>query len=124
MKSFYQSPEFLNAVAVSTVALIGILIIVGLHPFKKKKRLVVAPAEDTALLTAGDYFTFLSSIIRSSPTMEKLNDTMPLIDGFFDKKYRVAISNHQLKQYYARLLEVYCNRENELEHIPVELCKN
>lgn len=120
----FHSPEFLNAVAASTVALIGILFIIGLHPFKKTKQLVAAPAEDPAMLTAGDYFTFLSSIIRTSPNMKKLNETMPLIDGFFDKKYRVPISNHQLKQYYARLLEVYCNRENELEHITVELCKN
>jgi hypothetical protein len=124
MFEFLSTPEGQRVTAFVTVFVIIAAFAIGAHPFKKKKRLVLAKAEDPALLTAGDYFTFLSSIVRSSPTLEKLNKTMPLIEGFFDKKYRVPISNHQLKQYYARLLEVYCNRESELEHIPVELCKN
>jgi hypothetical protein len=121
---FYQSPEFLNAVAACTVALLGILFIIGLHPFKRKKRLVLSVATDENMWTAGDYFTFLTSIIRSSPTLEELSETMPLIEGFFDKAYRVPISNYQLKRYYSRLLEVYCNREKELDSIPMVICKN
>jgi hypothetical protein len=134
MNEFYQSPEFYNAVAACTVALLGILFIIGLQPFKKKKRLVIADLakgpcqppkkEDPALLTAGDYFTFLSSMVRSSPTLEDLAETMPLIEAFFDKPYRVRISNYQLKIYYARLLEVYCNREKELVYTPVAIHSN
>jgi hypothetical protein len=121
---FLTTPEGQKATAFVTAFIILFAFALGAHPFKSKKRLVLASAENLNLLTAGDYFTFLSSIIRSSPTLEKLNETMPLIDGFFDKQYRVPISNNQLKQYYARLLEVYCNRENELTTIPVELCNN
>jgi hypothetical protein len=121
---FYQSPEFLNAVAGVTVLVIAFAFLIGLHPFKSKKRLVLVAETDHNMWTAGDYFTFLSSLIRSSPTLDELSETMPLIEGFFDKPYRVPISNIQLKKYYARLLEVYCNREKELDHIPVVLCKN
>lgn len=121
---FLQSREGQNAIAAGTVALICLAFFLGTHPFKTKNSLTLASAEDQNLWVAGDYFTFLSSIIRSSPTLEELSETMPLIDNFFDKPFRVPISNYQLKSYYTRLLEVYCNREQELTTIPVELCKN
>jgi hypothetical protein len=134
MNEFYQSPAFLNAVAAATVTLLGILFIVGLHPFKKgKKRLVIADLATTPyvpeeqepkLWVAGDYFTFLSSLVRSSVTLEDLAETMPLIEAFFDKPFRVPVSNYQLKRYYARLLEVYCAREKELVYTPIELHHN
>ena len=121
---YLTTPEGMKATAFVTTVIILFAFSIGAYPFKIKKRFVLAPAENHSLLTAGDYFTFLSSIIRSSPTLEKLAETMPLIEGFYDKKYRVPISTVQLKRYYSRLLEVYCNREKELTTIPVELCKN
>ena len=121
---FLQTPEGIKTTMGVTVMVIAAAFLIGAHPFKEKKRLVLAPAEDPNLWTAGDYFTFLSSMVRSSPTLEELSETMPLIEGFFDKPFRVPISNYQLKRYYARLLEVYCAREKELGHIPVALCKN
>lgn len=116
--------EFLQQVAFCTALIVGFAFAIGLHPFKKKKKLVVVAHANPSLMTAGDYFTFLSSIIKSSPTLEKLQETMPKIDQFYDKKYRVKISAYQLKQYYSRLLEVYCKREEELTHERIVLHPN
>jgi hypothetical protein len=122
---FYSSPEFLNAVAGVTVFLIAIAFIIGMHPFKSKKRLVVVRREEeTKLWTAGDYFTFLNSLILASKTLEELQKTMPLIDGYYDKAFRVPISTADRKVYYSRLLESYCEMESKFELIPVQLCKN
>jgi hypothetical protein len=130
---FLQTPAGLQLTAFVTVWVIGAAFLLGCHPFKKEKRLVIGDlytgpyvpeVQETKLWVAGDYFTFLSSLIRSSATLEDLAETMPLIENFFDKPFRVPVSNYQLKRYYARLLQVYCAREKELEHIPVAICKN
>lgn len=133
MFEFLQTPDGLIFTAKVVPIVIAFAFLLSVHPFKKKKRLVIADLatgpynlkeEDPSMLTAGDYFTLLSSMIRSAPTLEKLNAYMPAIEAFFDRKYRVTISNQQLQKYYARLLEVYCAREQELEHIAVVMCKN
>jgi len=121
MNPFYQSPAFLNAVAAAVIALLGVLFI-GLRSFKPKKQIVVTP--DPALWLAGDYYVYLSSVIKASRTIDQLNATMLLIDGFHDKEFRVPISRKVCNEYYTRLLEVYCKKENELTSIPLELCKN
>jgi hypothetical protein len=121
---FLQTPEGLKVTMFVTVMVIAAAFLIGAHPFKSKTQLVLSPAEDPNLWVAGDYFAFLSSLVRSSATLEDLAETMPLIEAFFDKPFRVPVSNYQLKRYYARLLQVYCAREKELETIPVELCKN
>src|SRR5690242_4264743 len=105
---FLTTPEGLKATAFVSAFIILFAFSIGAHPFKSKKRLMLAAGENENLWAAGDYFTFLSSLIRSAPTLEKLSETMLLIDGFFDKPFRVPISNYQLKSYYTRLLEVYC----------------
>lgn len=124
MFEFLQTPEGLKATAFVAALIVMFAFALDAHPFKEKKHLVLAPIEDPNLWTAGDYFTFLSSMIRSAPTMEELANYMPLIEAFFDKEYRVPISNYQLKRYYARLLEVYCAREKELVYVPLELHRN
>jgi hypothetical protein len=130
---YLQSPEGLIFTAKMVPLVIAWAFLIGCHPFKKEKRLVIGDlytgpyvpeVQETKLWVAGDYFTYLSSLIRSSATLEDLAETMPLIENFFDKPFRVPVSNYQLKRYYARLLQVYCAREKELEHIPVAICKN
>lgn len=133
MFDYLQTPEGLRLTAIVTAYVIAFAFLIGLHPFKKEKRLLIAdlatgpykPVEqEPKLWTAGEYFTFLSSLVRSSATLEDLAETMPLIEGFFDKPFMGPISNYQLKKYYARLLEVYCNREKELVYVPVALHRN
>lgn len=133
MFDFLQTPEGLIFTAKVIPLVIAFALLLSVHPFKKEKRLVVGDLstgpyklkkEDPSMLTAGDSFTLLSSMVRSAPTLGKLQAYMPAIEAFFDRKYRVPIDNHQLQRYYARLLEVYCKREKELETIPVEICKN
>jgi hypothetical protein len=122
---FYSSPEFLNAVACVTVFVLSIALIIGLHPFKSRKRLVVVRLEEeTTMWTAGDYFMFLNSLIRASKNVEELQETMVHIERYYDKAFRVPISTRDRKEYYARLLESYCEMESKFEMIPVELCKN
>lgn len=118
MNNFYQSPEFLNAVAASTVALIAILFIVGLHPFKEKK------ATNIDLWVADDYFRYLKTIINASRDMDELEAVMELVDGFHHKRFRVPIAMFTRNRYYIMLLDVYAKKEKELLKIPVELCAN
>jgi hypothetical protein len=122
---FYHSPAFLNAVAASTVALIGILFIVGLHPFKKNKPAVVlVEPEEPLLWAAGDYFTYVNSWIKSSDTPAKLKECMALIDDYRYKEYRVQISKADLKRNYEKLLMAYYEKELEFDSIQVVMCKN
>lgn len=124
MKEFYQSPEFLNAVAVCTVALLGIAFLLISKPKKVKYRLVVDPAEDVNLLTARDCHTFIKSLIKASRNLKELQATMPQIEAFRTKKFRFKISNNARKNYYEDLLIEYCDKEYELENMPVTICKN
>jgi hypothetical protein len=133
MFDFLQTPEGLRLTAIVTAYVIAIAFLIGAHPFKKDQRLVISDLattpyvpeeEEPKLWVAGDYFAFLSSLVRSSATLEDLAETMPLIEGFFDKPFRVPVSNYQLKRYYARLLQVYCNREKELVYTPVAIHSN
>jgi hypothetical protein len=104
--------------------LIGFAFVFDAHPFKKKQRLVVGSNENQNLWTAGDYFTFVNSLIKASNSMEELQKVEPLIDGYFDKPFRVPISNADVKKYYARLLESYCEAEAKVQLTTGELCKN
>lgn len=124
MKEFYQSPAFLNAVAASTVALIGILFIIGLHPFKRKKRMVLATPENLNYWMAGDYFKHVKALIVTSRNLKDLEKAMPLIEGFSRKQYRESISRQALKEYYNLLLEEYYQKELGFDMIPVEICPN
>jgi hypothetical protein len=119
-----MNPTFYTHVAICTVLILLAALVLGTHPFKKKKRLVLAAPADLNLWTAGDYYMFLNSLIRASKSLEELQKNMPLIDGYFDKCFRVPISTIDRKRYYSRLLESYCQKENELMQIPIELCKN
>jgi len=123
---FYHSYAFLNAVAAATVALIGILFIIGLHPFKKKKQLLVlAPEEDPLLWVAGDYYTFLRANIMTCDSIEELNGLKAVVESFFDKEFRAPISTADRKRYYARLLEAINTRENDLDSTRMyEMCQN
>lgn len=121
---FYSSPVFLNAVAASTVALLGILIILFAKPAKQKYRLVVDAPEDVNLLTARDVFTFIRRLIKTSRTPDELRATMELIEGFKKKKFRLKISRSARNNYYDDLLIEYCEKEAEFEYIENALCKN
>lgn len=114
----------LNQLAIVTALVVGFAFLLGLHPFKKKQRLVLSSPENMSLWTAGDYFTFVNSLILSSKSLEQLQKTMDLIDGYFDKPFRVPISSVEVKKNYQRLLESYCEMERKFENIPLELCKN
>jgi hypothetical protein len=119
-----MNPSLYTHVAISTVLIIVAALILGTHPFKKKRRLVLAAETDPNLWTAGDYYIFLNSLILASKTLEELQKNMPLIDGYFDKGFRVPISAIERKRYYISLLDSYCKKENKLTQIPVEVCKN
>lgn len=124
MFEFLSTPEGQRVTAFVTALVIIAAFIIGAHPFKKKKRLVLASATNPNLWTAGDYYIFLNSLIRASKTLEDLQETMPLIEGYFDKAFRVPVSTGDRKKNYARLLESYCEMESQFELIPVTLCKN
>jgi hypothetical protein len=115
---FLLTPEGQKHVAIATVLIIAFAFLFG-HPFKKKTRAVV-----TDLWVASDYYMYVRSLVRASNTIEQLQATMPIIEGFLDKTFRIPISSIERKKYYARLLEAYCEIENKLTTIPVELCKN
>lgn len=121
---FYSSPAFLNAVAASVVALIGIAIILFAKPPKKNYRLVVDAPEEVNLLTARDTFTFIRRLIKTSRTPDELRGTMELIEGFKKKKFRLQISRSVRNNYYDDLLIEYCEKEVEFEYIEAHLCKN
>lgn len=121
---FYSSPAFLNAVAASVVALLGISIILFAKPAKKNYRLVVDAHEDVTLLTARDTFTFIKSLIRASRTPDELRKTMELIKGFKKKKFRLKIAPSIRNNYYEDLLIEYCEKEAEFEYIETYICKN
>jgi hypothetical protein len=124
MFEFLSTPEGVKLTAGVTIMVIAFAFLIGLHPFKTKKRLVLASPGDQNLWTAGDYYMFLNSLIRASRTPDELKGTMALIEGYYDKQFRVPVSTFDRKEYYARLLNTYCKKEIEFETIPVELCKN
>jgi hypothetical protein len=124
MFEFLSTHEGQRVTAFVTALVIIAAFIIGAHPFKKKKRLVLASATNPNLWTAGDYYIFLNSLIRASKTLEDLQETMQLIEGYFDKVFRVPVSTGERKKYYARLLETYCEMESKFELIPVTLYKN
>src|ERR1044072_7128809 len=124
MFEFLCSIEGQRLTAIVTALVISFAFLIGAHPFKKKRRLILAAETDQNLWTAGDYYMFLSSLIRASKTSRELQETMPLIDAYYDKVFRVPISTKDRKDYYARLLNTYCSKEIEFEKIPVVLCKN
>lgn len=121
---FLQTPEGIKTTMGVTVMVIAAAFLIGAHPFKSKRRLVLAPAQDPNLWTAPDYYMFLNSLIKASKSLKELQDTMPLIEGYYDKEFRVPISTADRKDYYARLLNTYCQIELKFENIPVEHCKN
>jgi hypothetical protein len=116
---FLLTPEGQKHVAIATALIIAFAISFGVHPFKKKRQ-----AELTDVWAASDYYRYVRTLVMVSNTMEQLQATMPIIEGFFDKTFRVPISTIERKRYYSRLLEAYCEIENKLTTIPVELCKN
>ncbi len=109
MKEFYQSPEFLNAVAACTIALIGILFIIGMHPFKKKKRVV-----PSAQWTASSYYMYLKALILSCTAIDQLPKVKALVEGFYDRNFLEPITRVDRKRYYARLLEEISRKEMQL----------
>ena len=113
------TPSFLQHVAICTVLVLLIALILGTHPFKKKKQPTVSD-----VWLADDYFKYLRSFINASKNMDELESAMQLIDTFHDKVFREPISNRQCNEYYEKLLDVYCTKEIELTTIPVQLCKN
>jgi hypothetical protein len=124
MKELFQTPGFYNAVAAGTAALLGIAFLLFAKPKKVKYRLVVDPKEDVNLLTARDCYTFIKTVIKGSRNLAELNKTMPLIEGYRTKKFRLRVSNSVRMNYYEDLLIEYCDKEQELENIPVVVSKN
>jgi hypothetical protein len=124
MFKFLQTIEGQNATAIVCVLVIGFALLIGAHPFRKKQRLVVTSPENMSLWTAGDYFTWVQSKVLAAENMDKLEETMGLIDGFHDKPFRVPINRFAVNKYYIRLLDAYAEKEKELYNIPIELCKN
>jgi hypothetical protein len=114
----------LNHLAIVIALVLVFAFIIGLHPFKKKRRLVLAATIDHNIWMAGDYYMYLNSLIRASKALEELQQTMPLIEAYYDKEFRVPISKAVRKDYYARLLQSYCDMEIKFGKIPVILCKN
>lgn len=117
--------EFLQQVAFCTAIVIGFAFMIGAHPFRSRKRLVVPVKEEPMVKwTISDYYRFVNANVLASNTMEQLEETMAWIDAIYDKEFRVSPSRSELKDYYERLLRSYCQRENELCSIPISLCKN
>jgi hypothetical protein len=117
---FLQTRQGQNAVALGTIAIIGIAFIVGFHPFHKKKK-----SKEPALWMAGDYYTFLRANIQTCITFEELESLKNAVDGFFNKNFRVPIASGDRKRYYTRLMEAIDKRENDLEgSMMAEMCSN
>lgn len=123
MNTFYQSPEFLNVVARCTAALIAILFIVGLHPFKRKPAKSVVPA---AAWTAGTYYMYLRTLIKTCTTQDELIKLKGLVKGYYYRQYVEPISDRARLNYYTRLHEAITEREALLNEnaLKPELCEN
>jgi hypothetical protein len=125
MLHFLQSQQGLNITAIlAPIIIIVAFIIFARRQENKKKIFVLDAPQEYNLWMASDYYMFINSLILASKSLEELQKTMPLIDGFFDKTFRVPIHHRERKRYYIRLLDSYCKKENELTYQPVELCKN
>lgn len=123
----------LQHLAIVVALVLGFAFLINLHPLKKKKRLVVADLytgpwqpeqKEPELWCASSYYSWLVANIETSENLEKLQELMPRIDGFYDKEFRVPISIKERQRYYSRLLEAYSKKEIQLETIPVVICKN
>jgi hypothetical protein len=129
---FLLTPEGQTHVAIATVIIIALALLFNLHPFKKRKQLTfsVGPSVETSYdwaidtWKAGEYFTFVKSIVMASRNLTELESTMEMIEGFHNQIFSEPIGREQYNNYYTRLLESYCEKETELTTMRVVVCKN
>jgi hypothetical protein len=111
----------LQHLAIIVTLVIIFAFMVGAHPFKKKKRLVIAdiatPEQKPLLWTAGDYFIFINSLILASNNWAELDKAMVYVENYKDKEFRVAISESERDRYYNRLIASYDKKVNEFETV-------
>src|SRR5689334_3484750 len=101
---------------------IGFAFMIGAHPFKKKRRLVISDLATTTqkntfaeLWTAGDYFMYLNALIKASQTPDELKRAMVYVENYKERKFRVPISGADLNDYYNRLIDSYTQKEIEFD---------
>jgi hypothetical protein len=121
----------LQHLAIATALIVGFAFLLGLHPFKKKKRLVVSDLVTSTqkntfaeLWTAGDYFMYLNALLKASQTPDELKRAMVYVENYKERKFRVPISGADLNDYYNRLIDSYTQKELEFDCTKMELCKN
>lgn len=103
-----MNPTFYIHVAIGTVLIIVMALILGAHPFGKKK------TKDQFWL-AGDYYTFLRANIQTCMTFEELEQLKTVVNRFYYKEFREPISGKERERYYVRLMETIDKRENDME---------
>jgi hypothetical protein len=119
---FLQTRTGQNAVAFSTVMLIGLAFFFRLHPFKKRKR----RSTPKAVWTISQRYMYLNSLILTSTTLAELQQAQQFVNGFYRETFRDTVTLAVRKRYNSRLLEAYYNKEISLTQIPakVAVCAN
>lgn len=64
--------------------------------------------------TIYDYYDHVSRKIHEANTMDKILDARPLVDGFYNKEYRVKPSNALRRSLRKSLLQAFDRKINDL----------
>jgi hypothetical protein len=105
-----MNPTFYTHVAIITALIVAFAFVLNLHPFKKK-RLVLAYEHPSPMWYASECFMFLRATIMTCNTPDELKKCKDQVEAFYDKEFRVPITNRERKQYYIRLLAAISSKE-------------
>lgn len=110
MTQFYQTTEFYQQVAVSVVLIIMFAFALK-GRFKSKKKQV----KPVAYWTAPMYFAYLHVLIKTSLTMQQVQDAKALVEDFHKKDFHPIASNREIQRYKTRLRAAIGNKEKEFQ---------
>jgi hypothetical protein len=114
MFEYLQTKEGLCNTAIVAGLLILAAFILGAHPFRRKKRLVLAKTQQFPQWYASECFMFLKATIMTCTTPDELKKCRSHVEIFYDRKFRAPISTRERKRYYTRLLEAIALKEELL----------